>query len=423
MIERPIEKTKKIHILGINYYPELTGIAVYTTELCEYLANKGYDIVMLTGFPYYPFGSDFSLWKTEKRSRFKLFLAENINGVKVKRVNLYKPRKTSTLKRIIHEFTFCFFAMLRIIFSHEKCDLIICVSPPLFLGLVAYAASKIKRTPYVFHVQDMQPDAAVSLGMLKKGLFCSFLYAVERFIYQRADYVSTISEAMRDKIINKGFTKDKVKLFYNWVNTELLKPVGRDNSFTKRHNLEDKFVVLHAGNMGQKQDMSVILEAAERLKSDNSICFLLIGGGPKREFVEDYIDRHSLSNVLLLGIQPKDIVNEMFASADVALITQTGSVKDIVMPSKVFGPASVGRPLIISANSDCEISKLAKKYNFGLVIEPENSDKLAEAIIHLKQDAKLSMLMGENGRQFMVENRKMENIINRFEEEILNCYL
>jgi len=412
----------KVLVLGINYYPELTGIAVYNTEMCEYLAQKGYDIQMLTGFPYYPFGADFSSWYKEKRARFSLFLTENINNVNVKRVNLYKPKKVSTIKRIIHESSFLFLAIIRLIFSFEKYVLIICISHPLLLGLVAYVVSRFKEVSFVFHVQDLQPDAAVELGMLKKGLFTSFLYSIEHFIYNKADYISTISEGMRNKIINKGFAKDKVKLFYNWANTEILKPMTKDNPFAKKHNLDKKFVVLHAGNMGEKQDMRIILEAARKMKLDNSIYFLLVGRGSKRAFVEDYIKKNALSNVLLLEIQPKSVVNQMFSSADVALITQTKEVKNIVMPSKVFGPASVKRPLIVAAADDCEISKVVKKYNFGIVITPEEPNELVAAINKVKKDGKWAELMGENGRLFMIKERKMEKIIDQFEESILKNY-
>ncbi len=409
----------KLLILGINYYPELTGIAVYNTEMCEYLAKKGYDVHTLTGFPYYPFGRDFSFWYKEKKSQFSLFLTETINNAKVMRVNLYKPKKANTIKRIIHESSFIFLAMLKLMFSFEKYDLIICISPPLLLGLVAYVVSKVKQVPFIFHIQDLQPDAAVELGMLKKGLFASFLYGIERFIYNKAQYVFTISEGMREKIIKKGFIKDKVRLFYNWVDTDTLKPMSKNNIFAKKYNLENKFVVLHAGNMGKKQDMQVILESAERLKGEKLILFLLVGGGVKREFVEQYVNEHNLTNVLLLNVQPKSILNEMFASADVSLITQSKKVKNIVMPSKVFGPASVERPLIIAATDECEISKLARRYNFGLVIEPEDADSLVCAVIKLKEDKRLAKLMGKNGRLFMVKERKMENVIDKFEEEIL----
>ena len=412
----------KIFVLGINYYPELTGIAVYNTEMCEYLVKKGYDMQMLTSFPYYPFGTDFSSWYKEKRARFCLFFTENMNGVDIKRVNLYKPKKTSTIKRIIHESSFLFLAMIRLSFSFEKHDLIICVAPPLLLGLVAYIVSKFKGVPFVFHVQDLQPDAALELGMLKKGVFTYFLYSIERFIYNKADYVFTISEGMQNKIINKGFAKDKVKLFYDWANIETLKPMANNNPFAQKHSLDKKFVVLHAGNMGEKQDMLIILEAARKMKLDNSICFLLVGGGTKRSLVEDYIKENALSNVLLLKIQPKSAVNEMFSSADVALITQTKEVKNIVMPSKVFGPASVEKPLIVAAADDCEISKVVKKHNFGIVITPEEPNGLVAAINRLKKDRKSAELMGENGRLFMIKERNMEKIIDQFEESILKNY-
>lgn len=413
----------KVLVLGINYYPELTGIAVYNTEMCEYLAKKGYDVQILTGFPYYPFGANFSSWYKEKKSRFKIFLNEYINGVNIKRVNLYKPQKPSTIKRIIHEVSFLFLAIIRLIFSFEKYTLIICVAPPLLLGLVACIVSKFKGVPFIFHVKDLQPDAAVELGMLKKGLFTYFLYSIEHFIYNKADYIFTISEGMQNKIINKGFAKDKVKLFYDWANVETLKPMTKNNPFAKKHSLDKKFVVLHAGNMGEKQDMRIILEAARKMKLDNSIYFLLVGRGSKRTFVEDYIKKKALSNVLLLEIQPKSVVNQMFSSADVALITQTKEVKNIVMPSKVFGPASVEKPLIVAATDDCEISKIVKKYNFGIVITPEEPNELVAAINRLKKDRKLGELMGKNGRLFMVKERKMEKIIDKFEESILKNYV
>ncbi len=412
----------KLLVLGINYYPELTGIAVYNTEMCEYLAKKGHDIQMLTSFPYYPFGVDFSSWYKEKQARFSLFLTENINNVNVKRVNLYKSRKMSTIKRIIHELSFLFWAMVRLLFSFKKYALIICIAPPLLLGLVAYIVSKCKGVPFVFHVQDLQPDAAVELGMLKKGLFTSFLYSIEHFIYNKADYISTISEGMQNKIISKGFAKDKVKLFYNWANIETLKPMTKNNSFARKHSLDKKFVVLHAGNMGEKQDMRIILEAARKMKLNNSICFLLVGRGTKRSFVEEYIKKNALSNVLLLEVQPKSVVNQMFSCADVALITQIKEVKNTVMPSKIFGPALVEKPLIVAAAGDCEISKVVKKYNFGIVITPEDPNRLVAAINRLKKDRKWAELMGKNGRLFMIKERKMERIIDQFEESILRNY-
>jgi colanic acid biosynthesis glycosyl transferase WcaI len=409
----------KLLVLGINYDPELTGIAVYNTEMCDYLAKKGHEVTILTGFPYYPFGMDFSSWYSARKLQSPLFLREIINGVQVVRVNLLKPKKISTLKRILHELSFCFFACLRLLFLSGKYEAMVCVSPPLLLGLVAYGASRLRRISFVFHVQDLQPDAAIELGMIKKGFGVKVLYALERFIYRKADFVTTVSQGMREKIIAKGFDAKKVRLLYNWASLEEAAPALRRSVLLEQHGLEKKFIVLHAGNMGQKQDMRVILEAARLLKEDSSILFLLIGRGAKRATVEAYIKEQALRNVLLLDVQPKGVISAIFSCANVALITQEKDVKNIVMPSKVFGPALTGRPLIVAASSECEISKLAQDHHFGLVIEPENASALVEAIKRIKDDKVLAEEMGKSGRLFMQQERNIKTILDGFEQEVL----
>ena len=409
----------RILIYGINYAPELTGIGKYTTEMCEYMSKKGHRIYMLSAYPYYPFGMDFSSWYKEKRPG-SLFFDEEINGVSVMRVNLFKPKKPGILRRIIHESSFLLMSFLRLFFFSKKYDIIVCISPPLLLGLVAYLMSRLKKVPFIFHIKDLQPDAAVELGMLKEGAFTSLLYAIERFIYKKSRYVYTISEGMRDKIIDKGFARDKVRIFYDWADVGTLRPMAKENDFAREHGLDEKFVVLHAGNMGEKQDMRTIMEAALKMKGYASVCFLIVGRGVKRDFVERYVEEHDLSNVLLLDVQPRSHLNEMYASADVSLIMQGKNVKDIVMPSKVFGPASVERPVIVGGVDDCEISKIAKKYNFGLTIPPEDPGALVTAIDRLKKDPETASQMGKNGRNFMAKERGLEMVIDRFEEDILH---
>ena len=413
----------KLAILGINYYPEVTGIGVYTTQMCEYLVKNGYDIDMFTTFPYYPFGEDFSFWyKDRKISPYRLFFTEEINGVKIKRVNFYKPARPNTFKRIAHELSFISLITVRLIFNFERYDLIFCISPPLFLGLVAYIFSRLKNIPFIFHAQDLQPDTAVALGMLKKGAFLSFLYGIEKFIYRNADYILTVSEGMRDKIINKGIAADKAGLLFNWVDTEKIKPGIKNNSFSQKYNLNDRFVVLHAGNMGEKQDMRVILEAASKTREDKTVVFLLVGRGVKRALVEDYIKKHNLTNILLLDVHPQETLNELFSSCDAALITQGKNITDSVMPSKFFGPAAAERPLIISARDDCGIARLARSYNFALVIPPEEPAALVSAIYNLKDNRQLAVDLGKNGRAFMANARSKEKILSAFAKDILLRY-
>ena len=411
----------KIAVFGINYYPEVTGIGVYTTQMCEYLAQKGHQVTVLAGFPYYPFGEDFSWWyKSKGISRRRIYYSEVINAVALERVNFYKPGRPAVFARIIHEFSFFLLITLKAALSRASYDLIICVSPPLLLGLTAFMLSKLKKAPFIFHVQDLQPDSAVELGIIKSKFLINWLLRLERFIYLRAGYVLTISKGMLNRIIKKGIPAQKAGIFYNWADPEAIKPLSRDNPFRRACGIGGEFVVLHAGNMGAKQDMQVILNAALRLKDEKGICFLLAGAGVKRRQVEDFIVHNCLANIILVGPQPAGRLSEMFSCCDAALVTQVAAAGDIVMPSKIFGPASCQRPLIVASCAECEVSRLAREHNFGLVIPPEDPGALTEAILRLKADKGLCEELGRQGRIFMERNRKKDIILDGFINSFLN---
>ncbi len=410
----------RIAVLGINYYPEITGISAYTTEMCEYLVKKGHDISVFTGFPYYPFGEDFSGWYNSKGAAgHRAFLSEEINGVKVNRVNFYKPKHPGVAGRIFHELSFFFAICERLIFSRGKYDIVICISPPLLLGIAAFFYSRLKRIKFIFHIQDMQPDSAVELGMITNRALIRLLRFIESFIYRKANFVLTISDGMHKKLLTKRIPDKKCGIFYNWIDTDEIRPLLKKNRFSDKYGIAEKFVVLHGGNMGTKQDMDIIINAAHKLRHDKEICFLLVGRGVKRHEVEKRLMSDHFDNIILLDSQPKELFNEMLSSCDVSLITQCAKVKNIVMPSKVFGPASASRAIIVAASNECEISRITREYNFGVVVPAEDTDALIAAIYMLKKDAALAAEMGKNGRAFMEKNRKKDIILDDFEKRFL----
>src|ERR1041385_3261731 len=150
----------RVIVWGINYAPEITGIAPHNVALCEFLRGKGDDVEMVTTFAYYP------VWQKRDEDRYRFFRTDLINGVPVHRCWHFVPRKVSAWKRIIHEATFIAISTVRVL-SLKRADVYVIVSPPLLLGMAAWFVTRIKHAPFVFHVQDLQPDAAVGLGMLK----------------------------------------------------------------------------------------------------------------------------------------------------------------------------------------------------------------------------------------------------------------
>jgi colanic acid biosynthesis glycosyl transferase WcaI len=207
----------KISVLGINYWPDETGIAPFTTGKCEFLASCGHEVTAFTALPYYP------TWKVPEHYRRRLFIREQRKGVSIVRSWLYVPKRLNSRKRIIHEASFVATAFLRSMGGggRNRPDLLIVVTPPLALGLAAFALSRIWKVPFVQHVADLQPDAAVDLGMLSSTGFTRLLYAIEGLSYRKAAVISTLTASMRDKIVGKGIAPEKVILAPDWARPEL----------------------------------------------------------------------------------------------------------------------------------------------------------------------------------------------------------
>jgi colanic acid biosynthesis glycosyl transferase WcaI len=207
----------KIAVIGINYWPDETGIAPFNTGKCEYLASRGHEVTAFTALPYYP------AWKVPDSYRRRFFLREKRAGVTIIRSWLYVPKQLSSTKRIIHEASFVAFSFLRSISSggRNRPDLLIVITPPLALGLAAILLSRKWKIPFVQHVADLQPDAAVDLGMLSPTGFTRLLYAVELLSYRKAAMISTLTASMRERIVEKGIASEKVILSPDWARPEL----------------------------------------------------------------------------------------------------------------------------------------------------------------------------------------------------------
>ena len=401
----------KIFVLGINYYPELTGISVYNTEMCEYLKDVGHEVIVFTAFPYYP------EWKIQQKYKGKLFLTENYEGIIIKRSYVYVPRKVTNRTRILHELSFIISSFFNLLFS--KCpEIIVVVSPPLLLGILAYVVGKLKKTPFVFHIQDMQPDAAVELGMLKRSKFVGLLYKIERFIYKKACLVSVISDGMRERVISKGVPEEKVVVFPNWVDTDFIKPLQRQNGFRQRYGLGDKFIVLYAGNIGVKQGLEILLNVADSLRNLQDILFLIIGDGIRKDALVKRAAELNLPNVKFLPVQPREFLPEMLSAADISLAIQQTTVTDFVMPSKLLGLFASGRPIIVSAHKGSELAKVVKQANCAIIVKPEEPDQFRDAIFELYSDSDKREILGKNGREYIC-NLSKDRTLHKFEQELI----
>lgn len=385
----------RILVLSLYYWPDDTGIAVFARGRCEYLAAQGHEVTVCTGMPFYP------QWRIADKYRGKFVAREEHDGVTILRSFLYVPRQASSVKRIAHEASFTLGALLRA-FASRRPDIILVISPPLALGLVAIILSRKWRVPYVFHVADLQPDAALELGMLPNGPFMRTLYWLERSAYQNSAMVSTLTQGMRKRILEKGFSADKVILFPDWVDPSLynIPLVSGGRRFRCTHGLEDEFLVLHAGNMGVKQGLEVVLGAADLSRNRSDVKYMLVGDGAARPLLKERARNLRLSNVTFLPLQNREIFNEMMAAADLALVTQLRSVTDIVFPSKVLTLLAAGRPVAASLGGGSEVARVLKDSAAGIQVPPEDPRALLNAIETLRDRPRQRARMGERGRAY-----------------------
>ncbi len=355
-----------IAFVGINYTPEPTGFAVYTTGMAEYFVHQGDNVTVYTGFTYYP------LWSKSAQDRGKWYRQECINSVDVRRSFLYVPCRPTPLTRILHEISFVASASINYILG-PRADLTVIISPPLFLGIPIILIAKLKRSRIVFHIQDLQPDAAIDLGMLKRGWLTSFLLFVEKISYRIVDVVSTISEGMLDRIVAKGISRKKIFLLRNWANDDQVAPLSRDTAYRQELSLGNKFVVLYSGNMGVKQGLRTLLDTARILEGTPDIVFVIVGDGGEKHGLLRRADEMNLQNVVFLPVQPYARLSELLATADVSLIPQKSGINDIVLPSKLSNIMASKRPVIAAANIDSEFGRIVCDSGSGLLISPENS--------------------------------------------------
>ncbi len=389
----------RVIVWGINYAPEFTGIAPHSVALCEFLHGRGHDAQMVTTFSYYP------TWRKLTEDRGQLYRTDHINGVPVHRCWHFVPPQVSALKRILHEATFIATSTLRVL-SLPRAEVMVVVSPPLLLGSAAWLVGKLKGTPFVFHVQDMQPDAAVGLGMLRAGWFIRALYALEAFAYRSATRVSGITQGMLVKFRRKGVPEEKLVYFPNAISLADEGEVPPRGEFRNKHGLaEDTFVAVYAGNLGVKQGLDVLIKAA-RLVEDQRIQIVICGDGAQREVLAEQARQLGLPNVKMLPLQKGRDYTALLEDADLCFITQQSGSGNSFFPSKLLGLLAQSKPVITVADPESELAEATVVGGFGFNIPPGRPEEVAKALDELAGDAARLQAFGAAGRVYVQQFEK-----------------
>lgn len=403
----------RILIYGINYAPELTGIGKYTGEMAPWLAAQGHDVSVVTAPPYYP------EWKVRKDYSGKLWQKELLDGVIVYRCPLYVPKNVTSVKRIIHEFSFLasIFPIWILTLFQKKYDIVFCISPPFHLGILPLLYAKIRGARFISHIQDLQVDAAKDLGMIKNKRFLDIMFKTEKYIFDSGDFVSTISTGMQRKIRIKGIEEDKQFIFPNWVDETMIIPLDKEQSLKSEFGFEshDK-IVLYSGNLGEKQGLEMILEVAKRFIQKKDVHFVISGSGGGKEKLVQLSEEFGLTNIKFYPLQPYEKLSALLAMADVHLVLQKKSASDLVMPSKLTGILASGGCALVTASPGTSLYHIVHRYDMGILVEPESTAALQKGIeLALSQNMEV---VRNNARKYAEKHLSKTGILSDFEEKL-----
>ncbi len=364
---------QRIIIYGMNYGPEIAGVGKYTGEIAELLAGRAADVSVVTTPPHYPG------WQVQ--AGFRNFYSSRSEGnVSVVRVPLLLRKKMGGIWRLIAPLSFAvtsapviFWQILR-----QRPHLVICVEPTLFAAPIAILAAKIVGARTVLHVQDLEVDAAFAVGHIRSGKIIKKLaFLFEKFALKRFDRIITISNRMAQKLVEKDVAKERVSIVRNWVDLDHIHPLGRPSAYRQSLGYRsDDFIVLYAGNIGAKQGLDTLMQAASHLKDKHRIQFVIAGEGPAKADLQARYGR--LANVRFLPFQPYDQLNEFLNLADLHALPQDRGAADLVLPSKLGGMLASGSQIIVTADQGTELDVFLN--GSALITPPGDSAALAQGI-------------------------------------------
>ncbi len=393
----------RLLLIGINYAPEETGIAPYTTGFAEHLASRGHAVTVVTGLPSYP------QWRVHDGYQRVAWRRELIRGVDVRRRWHYVPRAQSALHRGVYEATFLLTGLSAL--ALRRPDVVLGIVPSVGGGLLARLAARRFGAPYGLIFQDLIGRAAAQTGVPGASRVAGAIQAAERWAACGAAAVGIIAEGFRLYLGSLGVDPGRIERVRNWTHVD--PPALERAAVRQQLGLPAEAVIcLHAGNMGYKQGLATVIECAHlATASAPRLLFVLMGDGNQRTLLERLAATYRLTNVRFLPIQPRDFFPSVLAAADLLLLTQRASVDDMALPGKLTSYFASGRPVVAAVALASETAREVQAAEGGVLVTPDEPEALLAALRALAADPARQARLGANGAAYAREALSAEGTL------------
>lgn len=398
----------KLLILTQYYPPEIGAPQNRLHELAVRLKKEGVEVHVLTAMPNYPKMEVFEKYKDGS------IREEEIEGVKVFRSKIYVSKSKSILPRLLNYFSFVWTSYWRGR-KLENYDFLMVESPPLFLGYSAMRLSRKLKAKMIFNVSDLWPESAEKMGVVNNKQLLGLAYRLEKKCYKKAALVTGQTQGIVDNIVDR-FPAVKTFWLPNGVDVNFYQPEKIENGdFRERAGLKPTDVVFfYGGILGHAQGLSIVLEAAKKVESEEHIKVILQGAGPEKEELLALKDKLDLKNVVFMPPVEKSQMPEILKSVDVALVPlRKLDIFQGAIPSKIFEALAMKKPLLLGVDGEAR-NHFIDKAKAGLFFEPENIDDLAKKLIQMSNNSEELTQMGERARSYVTEHFNRDNIAQKF---------
>ena len=392
------------------YPPEISSAGHLMEELAGGLTKRGHRVTVITSYPQYYLNSGV------KNESFKTFSIEN--NIEVIRVKTLPLHKVNFIVRGISQLLlpYLFFRKIKK-FVKRKIDVVIVYSPPLPLGLVGSKVKNCYGSKFILNVQDIFPQNAIDLGILKNKLLIKFFELIEKKVYQSADRITFHSEGGRRFLIEKRkISPEKVVTLPNWIDPTPYQNLTKDISFRKQYGLERKLVFLFAGIMGPAQGLDFLIKVAREVSDIKDIVFLLVGDGMEKEKIQKMVREHSLTNIIIKPFVPKEDYPYLLKDVDVGVVCLSPRNKTPFIPGKFMGYLAAGLPIVAFLNKESDGFSLIKEVNCGYAVSSDNLEGAVEIVRKMYKGREQFEQIGKNGFNYLLNNFTIDICIERFEK-------